>query len=545
MSGLGALLRQRFRRDRIQLLVWVLGFAALASVGHSAVEQSYGTAKDRAGVIALLEQTPSVLILRGTPQGTQTDAFQFMLLFAFLGVMIGLMATFLAVRHTRGDEEQGRAELVESTPAGRITPLVATAIEGVIAVAVIAVVNTGGFLLYGADAGGAVLAGLALASVGLCFLGIGLLAAQVMRTSRGANGVAAALVAAAYMVRGIGDATGTVDADDPLSMTAGWISWLSPIGWGQRTSPFSDPTWWPALLGVMLGAVAVVGAIALRSSRDIDSSIIPERAGRAHARASLSGPIALVWRELRNPTIGWLVAGALFGLLVGSLSETLSASAPADVKQNLGDTVGSIAGPNAHGDLVDLFVVAMFSVIGAIAAVCAVQSVARARQDEANGTAEIVLSTAVSRIRWFLGYLVIAVVSTLLVMAVAVLGAIAGAAGAGAPSGTIDTITSAAVAQLPAVFLLLAVVALVFALVPRLTIGLGWAVLLLAIFIGQFGGLFGLPDWARDISPFSHTPIVTEADVDWGPAWLMLGIAVVVAAASVLLVRRRDVALGG
>jgi ABC-2 type transport system permease protein len=328
-------------------------------------------------------------------------------------------------------------------------------------------------------------------------------------------------------------------------MTAGWISWLSPIGWGQRTSPFSDPTWWPVLLGVLLGAVAVVGAIALRSSRDIDSSIIPERAGRAHARASLSGPIALVWRELRNPTIGWLVAGALFGLLVGSLSETLTASAPADVKQNLGDTVGSIAGPNAHGDLVDLFIVAMFSMIGAIAAVCAVQSVARARQDEANGTAEIVLSTAVSRIRWFLGYLVIAVVSTLLVMAVAVLGAIAGAAGAGAPSGTIDTITSAAVAQLPAVFLLLAVVALVFALVPRLTIGLGWTVLLLAIFIGQFGGLFGLPDWARDISPFSHTPIVTEADVDWGPAWLMLGIAVVVAAASVLLVRRRDVALGG
>ncbi|MEL4319460.1 polyketide antibiotic transporter [Leifsonia sp. YIM 134122] len=545
MSGLGSLLRQRFRRDRIQLLVWVLGFAALASVGHSAVSQSYGTPKDRAGVIVLLEQTPSVLVLRGTPQGTQTDAFQFMLLFAFLGVMIGLMATFLAVRHTRGDEEQGRAELVESTPAGRITPLIATALEGVIAVAAIGIVNAAGFVLYGADAGAAVLAGLALASVGLCFLGIGLLSAQIMRTSRGANGLAAALVAAAYMVRGIGDATGTVDSDDPLSMTAGWVSWLSPIGWGQRTSPFSDPTVWPALLGVALGAIAFAGALALRSSRDIDSSIIRERAGRAQAHATLAGPIALVWRQLRNPTIGWLVAAALFGLLVGSLSETLTASAPADVKENLGDTVGSIAGPNAHGDLVDLFIVAMFSVIGAIAAVCAVQSVARARQDEANGTAEIVLSTAVSRIRWFVAYLVIAVVSTVLVVGVAVLGAIAGAAGAGAPSGTVDTITSAALAQLPAVFLLLALVALVFALLPRLTIGLGWTLLLLAILIGQFGGLFGLPDWARDLSPFSHTPVVTEANADWGPAWVMLGLAVVVAAASVLLVRRRDVALGG
>ncbi|MET0974196.1 MAG: polyketide antibiotic transporter [Leifsonia sp.] len=545
MSGLGTLLRQRFRRDRIQLLAWVLGFAALAAVGHSAVEQSYGSAQDRAGVITLLEQTPSVLVLRGTPQGTQTDAFQFMLLFAFLGVMIGLMATFLAVRHTRGDEEAGRAELIESTPAGRVTPLVATAVEGVIMVVVIGLLNTGGFLLYGADAGGALLSGAAIASVGLCFLGIGLLCAQVMRTSRGANGLAAAVVAAAYLVRGIGDATGTVDAGDGLSMTAGWVSWLSPIGWGQRTNPFSDPTVWPLALAIGLGAIAFAAALALRSVRDIDSSIIRERTGRAHARASLSGPIALVWRELRNPTIGWLVAAVLFGLLVGSLSEALSGSAPADVKENLGNTVGSIAGPNAHGDLVDLFIVAMFSVTGAIAAVCAVQTVARARQDEANGTAEIVLATAVSRIRWFIGYLLIAVVSTVLVMGVAVLGALAGAAGAGAPSGTGGTIAEAALAQLPAVFLLLAVVALVFALAPRLTIGLGWTILLLAIFIGQFGGLFGLPDWVRDISPFSHTPIVTEADVDWGPAWMMLGIAVVVAAASALLVRRRDLALGG
>ena len=93
--------------------------------------------------------------------------------------------------------------------------------------------------------------------------------------------------------------------------------------------------------------------------------------------------------------------------------------------------------------------------------------------------------------------------------------------------------------------LLLAVVALVFAVAPRLTIGLGWTLLLLAIFIGQFGGLFGLPEWVRDPRPFSHTPIVTATNVDWGPAWLMLGLAVVVAAASVLLVRRRDVALGG
>ena len=113
-----------------------------------------------------------------------------------------------------------------------------------------------------------------------------------MSTSRGANGLAAALVGAAYLVRGIGDATGTVDAGDGLTMTAGWLSWLSPIGWGQRTSPFSAPTIWPALLGLAVGAIAAAGALALRSRRDIDASIIPQRPGRAHARATLAGPIS-------------------------------------------------------------------------------------------------------------------------------------------------------------------------------------------------------------------------------------------------------------
>ncbi|MGH3705629.1 MAG: hypothetical protein ACRDT9_13430, partial [Agromyces sp.] len=63
--------------------------------------------------------------------------------------------------------------------------------------------------------------------------------------------------------------------------------------------------------------------------------------------------------------------------------------------------------------------------------------------------------------------------------------------------------------------------------------------------LGQFGGLFGFPEWLRDVSPFSHTPIVTAETIDWTAAWVMAGIAVVVAAGATALVRRRDLALGG
>ena len=550
------LLRQRFRRDRVQLLAWVAGFALLAYVGNAAIESTYGTEVQRTEVLRLVQQTPAVLMLRGTPQGPAADAFQFFLLFAFLGVLIGLMSTFLAVRHTRAEEESGRAELIGATPAGRSTPLIATVIEGTVLCAVIGVISALGYLLGGADPEGSWLAGAALAVTGIAFLGVGLFCSQLMRTSRGANGLAAAVVTFSYVLRGLGDATGTVHSDG-VSMTAGWLSWLSPIGWGQAVTPFSPQTGqllWPLAPGLALGAVLVVSSLWMQAHRDVDSSVIPERAGRLNAPRSLSGPLGLSWRLQRNAVIGWMVAGGIFGLLIGALGETMlklvqaGDTGAADVTETLGNTLSTLAGPGAEGSFIDLFTAAMFSLVGIIAAVGTVQAMVRARQDEAGGTAEIVLAAPVTRLRWFGGYLAVGVFTALLVLGSAVIGAVLGLTRSAGLGDRAASVALAGLAQLPAVLLLLAIVALVFAVLPRTTIWLAWVVLLLAIAIGQFGGLLGLPDAVRDVSPFSHTPIVTAATaatVDWSAAWAMLGLAIVVSALAAVLVRRRDLALGG
>ncbi|MGH3706362.1 MAG: polyketide antibiotic transporter, partial [Agromyces sp.] len=181
MNTLPTLLLARFRRDRVQIIVWLALFALLEVVGHAAVTETYGDEAERASVIKLVIMSPAILMLRGTPQGTAPDAFQFFLLFGFLGLMIGLMMTFLAVRHTRGDEEAGRAELVGSTPAGRIAPLLATALEGVILSVVVGAIMGAVAIAYGADASGALLYGAAMSAVGIAYLGVGLACAQLMR----------------------------------------------------------------------------------------------------------------------------------------------------------------------------------------------------------------------------------------------------------------------------------------------------------------------------------------------------------------------------
>ncbi len=515
MSTLPTLLWLRFRRDRLQILVWLLLFALLEVVGHAAVTETYGSEAERASVIKLVIMTPAILMLRGTPQGTQVDAFQYFLLFGFLGLMIGLMMTFLAVRHTRADEEAGRAELIGSTPAGRIAPLLATALEGVILSAAVGVIMGGIAALYGAEPVGALLYGAAMAAVGIAYLGVGLACAQLMRTSRGANGLAATIVLLGYAFRAVGDATGTVQPDG-LSMDPGWWSWLSPIGWGQAVAPYTHQLAWPLLLCVGAGVVLFAVSAWLQSSRDLDSSIVPERAGRIHAPRSLSGQVGLVWRLMRNPVIGWVIGGALFGLFIGAIGQTVTdlVNQPegAEISQTIGGVLSSFAGPEAEGSFIDLFTTGIFGLVGAIAAVAGVQAIIRARQDEAGGTAEIVLAAPVSKFRWFGAYLLIGGVAVTAVTAFAVLGAMLGLVGAPNAGDRMSIVAEAGLAQLPAGLVVVAVAALAFAVLPRLSIGLAWAVVLLAILLGQLGGLFGFPEWLRDISPFSHTPVVTAGD---------------------------------
>ena len=137
MNLLGVLLAHRIRRDRVQLLLWVLGTAALAFMAIAAVVDTFGDRAERESILRLTILAPAILVFRGTPNGAGEGEFATFLILAFLALLAGLMSTFLAVRHTRGDEEQGRAELVEATPAGRTLPTVATVAHGVLANAVL------------------------------------------------------------------------------------------------------------------------------------------------------------------------------------------------------------------------------------------------------------------------------------------------------------------------------------------------------------------------------------------------------------------------
>lgn len=517
------------RRDRVILPIWILGTAGLLTVTGLAVVREFGDSVQELLTVALA--TPALLALRGIPNGDTLGSAMHFQGFAWLALLVGLMNVFLATRHGRGDEERGRSELVLAAAVPRLAPPLATVVLALAANAVFAGLAVGGYVLAGFDAAGAVLSATALALVGLSFFGIALVAGELAPTSRAANGIGVVAVLVAYALRAAGDALGTPDLA-AFRLEPAWPSYLSPIGWGQLTLPFTADDWTPVAGIAALAVVTIAAGLLLHARRELGASLLPERAGRAEG-----GPrsaLGLAWR-LQWPTLlAWTAGAVLLGLLLGSL---VTAIAQSDVSSPALEAVLASLGHSDRGDLGRALIPALLGLVGILAGAAGVQAVLRLRDDEAAGRTEEVLAAPVPRATWLGAGLAVGTASTLVVLVATGAAALAGFVVAGNPD---DGWLSAgqALVQAPAALVFVAVAALAVAAVPRAAVGIAWGAFGLGAAWGLFGGLFDPPEWTLDLSPFANIPPLPSDD--WVPVVLVGAVALAAAALAFPAFRRRD-----
>jgi ABC-2 type transport system permease protein len=529
LAGTGPLVRFILRRDRVRLPVWIGSLAAFTVLTAASLPGVYADAADRQARAQLIEN-PGIRAFTGPGYGLADYTFGAMMAhetLSWVAILVALMSILLMVRHTRAEEETGRAELVRSLVVGRHAPTVAAllVVSGAsVVLGVVTAVGLAGLGLASIGWAGSWLYGAAIASIGVVFAAVTAVTAQITEYGRGAGGLAGAAFALAYLLRAAGDAA---------QVGGGALAWLSPVGWAQQTRVYVDDRWWPLLLAVPLTAGLIALGLWLSTRRDVGAGLRPPRAGRPGAPASLSGPLGLAWRQHRAGAAWWGGAMFLFGLGYGSLVAEVEVfvSELAAMQEWMGEIGGAT--------VIDSFLSAIMLLVAVVVTVFAVLVMARPRAEESAGRAEPVLATAVSRTRWLGSHLLIALAggSALLVLTAAGLGLSASVALA--DGSVLPRVVGAGLAYLPAVWLTVGLAAALFGLAPRATV-LAWLLIGYAGVVGMFAGLLDLPDWLVELSPFSHVPMLPAEELRWPPLVVLTVIAAGLVAAGLAGFRRRD-----
>lgn len=537
-TGTWRLLRLALRRDRVKLpiILVVLGFMFYSSA-QAAVDFYGKTEVDQVKYAAT--NAPSVVarVFNGPLGGADMGAIVLNETYLITAIAIAFVSTMTIVRHTRQNEEFGRSDLIESGVVSRHASLVAAFI-----VAIITNVLFAGMVflsLVGMDlsTSGALGTSAGMAATGITFSAIAAIAAQLADSSRGANGFSALAIGAAFLLRAVGDGMGTLTPDG-LGVMSAFPSWLSPFAWGQLTFPFTEQNWW--IFGLYGGffAVALGISVVFMARRDIDMGMIATRLGRATAPKSLLSPFGLARRLQRGTLRGWAIAiavlGTSFGFVIKDFEDFMA--------ENEEFREAFSSGGLGSASIRDVFLSVILSMVSIMIAGYAVQALLRLRADEANGQAESILGTSVSRNRWQLSHISYVMLSILLLTLISGL-SVGGSyiISTGNSWSELWPLVGAALTYATATFTLAGLVAAIIALVPRLAVAASWAAFAGCLLILQLGPLLKLPQWVMNISPFGHLAAMPAQDFKLVPVVWLLGVTALLLVSALFYFRRRDI----
>jgi ABC-2 type transport system permease protein len=527
LAGTWHLTRLALRRDRVTLPIWIVLLSVVPGSTVRTFAQFYPTAADRLALQAGATANPSYALLYGPPFDlTTAGGFIAWRMCGFLALLIGLMAVFTVTRHTRAEEDTGRAELLASAVVGRYAALTSAVLVAGGASVLIGLVQSGTMVAAGLPAAGSLAFGASIALAGLVFTAVAAVAVQLAGYARTANGLGTAVVGAAFLLRGAGDST--VDAR--------WLSWLSPIGWVQQVRAFAGERWWVLLLPVATALLAGAAAYRLLPRRDVGAGFLPPRPGPARAAASLRSPLALAWRLHRGPLLGWTIGTAVVGAVFGSIASGIGGLVGSSPQaQQIMERLGG-----AHG-LTQAFLAAMAGMFAMVASLYGIQAALRMRGEETAVRLDPVLATSVGKLRWAAGHLVFAFFGTaLLLLAGGLCLGLANGLRTGDVGGSVGDALAGMLVQLPAAWVVIALAVTLFGLRPAYSAA-AWGVGGLALLLSLFGPVVDLPQAALDVSPFQHPPKLPGQEFVATPLVWLLAVAVVALGAGLYGWHRRDV----
>jgi len=517
-----ALSRRLVRRGALILTGAAASYVALEVVSY---QQSYPDAASRAR-LAAFQDNPSVRMLQGLARNVDTiGGFVAWDGGWFLETVAGIWALLTVLRLTRGDEDTDRSALLLGVPlrAPRVLllQLVTVAAVGLLVGAASALA----LVPFGVPADRAALFGLGLAGFTATVAGFAGVTAQLFDLRRRAVGAAAGLLALAYLLRMVANASDRI----------GWLRWSTPYGWMDNLTAYGDPN--PVALSLLLLAPVGLALLAarLRDRRDMGGATIPTSDRRRARTRWLGSPVGFAWRSSRLVLLAWGAGLGLYAFVIGTLLPTM-----ADYVLKDANTRKALEDFGIDADDVTKGMVSFMALMFALAfSLYACWRVGAARTEEESGRADLVLARPVTRTRWLGGHLALAAGCCTLLAVTTGLSTWVGGAVVDADL-TVGQALGAALNPLPVVALFLALAVLLLGLRPRLTVAVSASAAGVAYLLPVLGSALSLPMWVRDVSPFQHLAAVPVHPYALTGGVVMSVLAAVVAVAGVRAFARRD-----
>lgn len=520
----GALIQRAIRDSRVLTVVFTYMFLVYSFIQPVGYRRVYTTAASREEFARSFGANPGLRLLYGEPHNVATvDGYTAWRVGGVLAIAAAVFGLLASVRALRGEEEAGRAELTLAGIVSRRTAYLSAMAAIGVATLILWAAGFAGFALGRLPIAGSAYLALATISIIPVIAGIGAVASQLASTRRMALEIGGGAVALFFLLRVIAD---TVAG-------AGWLRWLTPLGWAEEMRPFAGPRPVVLLLPIVASALLLLFAERLGATRDLGSGLLPERGGGTSLRL-LSSPAAQALRSQRDSLIVWAGSFAVFAFILGVVSSSVSSSGiPAGVDKEIAKLgAGSIMSPAGY-----LALIFFFYVLGVSLFVCA--QLGAARREEAGQQLETLLALPVGRTGWLTGRLLLAAGAAVLISLLSGLLTWAGVV-AGGTSVSLGQMLEAGANCLPVAMLFLGVAALAYAAAPRAAAGISYGLLVLTFLWQAVGSLLGAPSWLVGLTPFGHVALVPVEPFRVTAAVVMIGIGVAAAAVGLAVFRRRD-----
>ena len=521
----GKLMRFILRRERIQSTLWLTGLILFSVSLASGMSDMF----DATARVALAEtlKNPGMIALMGPVYGADNytvGAMYSNTMFIWVAIAVAAMNILLIVRHTRADEEKGRAEVARSLPTGRLAILNASMLTAAAVNTTLAVLTGIGIAAMGVESMGfwpSMLYGVALGAIGLYFAAVAALFSQLSASSRSATVYSFITLCVVFVVRAAGDVSSEA------------LSLISPLGLIQRTQLFVGSHVWPVLVLFAETLAVSAAAYALNAIRDIDQGFISAKPGRSEASRTLRTSSGLAFRLLRNSIIGWFIImfclGASYGTILADIEMFVAES----------EFYQMVIGVTNNYSTLEMFT-ATVNVIASLVAVIPLLTITlKPRAEEREGRAEAVLARPVSREKYLSGYVFPAFAASVLFPLASALGLYVSAYAVLEEPLSMRFLLEANLVFIPALWVMIGAAILLMGALPRFCSAI-WAYFGFSFFTEFIGRMLKLPEWLGKITPFGYIPVLPVDEINLVTLCVVGAVGLMLTLAGSVFYERRD-----